>query len=125
LLVSISTRSKYHWVYNEFLSGKYTLCVSDEVLFEYEEVLSRHLGKETAVAVIGAISNSSNTLHTDVYYKWNLIEADKDDNKFVDCALAANAKFIVSEDRHFSVLKNISFPRVEVLSIEEFRSMLQ
>ena len=35
------------------------------------------------------------------YYKFNLIKSDPDDNKFVDCAGIANAKFIVTEDRHF------------------------
>ena len=35
------------------------------------------------------------------YYKFNLIKSDPDYNKFVDCAVIANAKFIVTEDRHF------------------------
>jgi predicted nucleic acid-binding protein len=93
-------------------------------LFEYEEVLTMHLGQVAAVAVIETIINNQNTLHSDAYYKWNLIENDPDDNKFVDCALAANAQFIVSEDRHFEVLKKITFPKVELLKIEEFKEIL-
>ena len=58
------------------------------------------------------------------YYKFNLISADPEDNKFVDCAIAANAKFIVTNDHHFDVLKHISFPRVEIINIEEFYSQL-
>ena len=53
-------------------------------------------------------------------YKWNLITADPDDNKFVDCAVAANAKYIVTEDHHFNVLKTVVFPVVNVINIDEF-----
>ena len=56
---------------------------------------------------------------------FHLIEQDKDDNKFVDCAIAANASFIVSEDAHFKHLKDIPFPYVEVLRLREFMDLLQ
>ena len=49
-----------------------------------------------------------------------LIEKDNDDNKFVDCAIAAGASFIVSNDRHFDALKTIPFPKVEVIQIQQF-----
>jgi predicted nucleic acid-binding protein len=58
------------------------------------------------------------------YFKWNLIAADPDDNKFVDCALNAGADFIVTNDRHFNVLKNIDFPRTNVIDIETFKKIL-
>ena len=124
LLVSISSHSKYHWIYQEYLSGNFTLCVTGEILLEYEEVITIHMGKEIAAAVIETIINNKNTILADVYYKWNLIEIDKDDNKFVDAGLAANVLFIVSEDRHFDVLKKTGFPKIEVLNIEEFRNAL-
>ena len=38
---------------------------------------------------------------------FGLITADADDNKFVDCAIIAGAKYIVTEDRRFNVLKEI------------------
>ena len=34
-----------------------------------------------------------------------------DDNKFVDCAFAANATYIVSDDKHYDVLKEVDFPQ--------------
>lgn len=49
---------------------------------------------------------------------------DPDDNKFVDCAIASNADFIVTEDRHFQLLKDVPFPRVNVIGIEEFKEVL-
>ena len=70
--------------------------------------------------MVNAIINRSNTRHIEVYYHFGLIEADKDDNKFVDCAIKATAKYIVSNDRHFDVLKQIPFPKVEVIDINKF-----
>jgi len=59
------------------------------------------------------------------YYKWQLIEADPDDNKYSDCAIAGAALFLVTEDKHFSILKSISFPRISVISIDEFTQLLK
>jgi len=56
----------------------------------------------------------------DPYYRFNLIDKDKDDNKFVDCAIVANADYIVSEDAHLNVLKTIPFPHVNVIRLNEF-----
>ena len=61
----------------------------------------------------------------DAYFKWRLIEADHDDDKFVDCAFAANATYIVSDDKHFDVLKSITFPRIAVLKLVQFLQTLQ
>lgn len=58
------------------------------------------------------------------YYHWQLIENDKDDDKFVDVAVASNADYIVTHDKHFNILKNIDFPKVNVINIEGFRKLL-
>lgn len=55
----------------------------------------------------------------------NLVTADPDDNKFVDCAVAANARFIVTGDHHFNVLRHIAFPVVDVISIDDFLKEVQ
>jgi predicted nucleic acid-binding protein len=49
-----------------------------------------------------------------------LITQYPDDNKFVDCAIIANADYVVSEDSHFNEFKDIPFPQVNVLKINEF-----
>ncbi|WKN46347.1 PIN domain-containing protein [Tunicatimonas pelagia] len=74
-------------------------------------MIERHMGAELADATLRVIVNLPTTLRIETYYKWNLIK-DADDNKFVDCALAANARFIVSHDKHFDILKRIDFPKV-------------
>ena len=59
------------------------------------------------------------------HFHFVLIVADPDDNKFVDCAISANAEFIVTNDSHFDVLSAIPFPQVAVKSIDEFLADLQ
>jgi predicted nucleic acid-binding protein len=60
--------------------------------------------------------------------KWMLFgtaeSGDHDDDKFVYCAFAANAMFIVSDDSHFDVLKEIAFPQLLVLKLKEFLAIL-
>jgi predicted nucleic acid-binding protein len=58
------------------------------------------------------------------FYKWDLMVADPDDNKFVDCALNAGADYIVTNDRHFNVLKSLGFPPIKVINIETLKSIL-
>ncbi|WP_367281917.1 PIN domain-containing protein [Tunicatimonas pelagia] len=95
----------------DLLSRTFQLCVTTDILNEYTEIIERHMGAELADATLRVIVNLPTTLRIETYYKWNLIK-DADDNKFVDCALAANARFIVSHDKHFDILKRIDFPKV-------------
>ena len=67
---------------------------------------------------------SFNTERITPFYKWRLITIDPDDNKFVDAAIAAGADYIVTEDGHFDVLKDISFPPVKVINLETFKQLL-
>jgi len=60
-----------------------------------------------------------------VKYKWNLITADPDDNKFVDCAVSANATYLVTNDRHFNVLRGIDFPIINVIDIDTFKGKIK
>lgn len=124
LLISLSRRGAYYTVWKEFFSEKYILCYTNEILSEYEEILSQKMGGDIASNVIKAIISRKNTVRLDVHFRFNLIQADPDDNKFVDCAIAANASFIVSQDHHFDVLHAIDFPKVELIGIDEFVSLL-
>jgi predicted nucleic acid-binding protein len=74
--------------------------------------------------IVDAILNASHAEPITVYYKWNLITADPDDNKFVDCAVSANVDFIVTNDKHFNVLKNIDFPQINVIDIDAFKKII-
>lgn len=60
----------------------------------------------------------------EIYVHFSLIEADPDDNKFVDCAVAADAEYIVTNDSHFNVLKKIDWPKISIITIEDFASQI-
>jgi predicted nucleic acid-binding protein len=49
-----------------------------------------------------------------------IITADPDDNKFVDCAFAAGADYLVSEDSHFRVLFDLPFPQLKLVTLDGF-----
>ncbi len=74
--------------------------------------------------MLDTIENAPNIAFINRYFAFDLIKIDPDDNKFVDCAIAANADFIVTNDRHFDVLKSIPFPIVKVINIDEFMAIL-
>ncbi len=120
LLVSIPKKSKYRLVFDAFLQKKFTFIISNEILSEYTEVISEKINSQIAINIAELLLIASNVQKQEVYYRWNIIEADKDDNKYVDCAIASNADFIVSNDKHFNVLKKLVFPKVKVLSLDEF-----
>ena len=42
----------------------------------------------------------------------------------MDCAIVANAKFIVTEDHHFHILKQYSFPKVDFIGLDDFYKLL-
>lgn len=120
LLMSLSSKGMYYPIWRDLLDGKYTLCFSNEILTEYEEILTEKVGKSVAENIVTALINLPNTRRVEIYYHFLLIKSDPDDDKFVDCAIKSNAKYIVTEDRHFDVLKNISFPKLDVIGIDEF-----
>lgn len=103
--MSIPRKSPYHQILLDFLAGKYLLCVSNEVVLEYEEILTRKVGSLVANNIINAILASSNTIFINPQKRYQLIKSDSDDNKFVDCAISANAKYIVSQDHHYDVIR--------------------
>ena len=57
------------------------------------------------------------------FLKWNIINDDKDDNKFIDCYLVLNSDIFVSNDKHFNFFKNIDFLRVNVIKIDKFKEI--
>ena len=125
LLMSLSRRSLYYPVWRDFVEGKYNLCVTNEILAEYEEILTQKVGPQIASNIIQALLDLPNTKMVQVYYHLRLITADPDDDKFVDCAFKANAKYIVTQDHHYDVLRNTPFPKIEVIDIDEFLSILR
>ena len=124
LLVAIPSYSQYHWLYQDLISKKFDLFITNEILNEYEEKIEQRLGHDTAYSIIRALMELDNVFSTVVYYKFQLIINDPDDDKFVDCAFASNAHYLVTNDKHFNTVKNNIFPKINVVNLDEFKSLL-
>ena len=124
LLHAVSNRSKYHCILTALQQGRYMLCCSNDILLEYEELLTRFYPKPIVEHVLGFIFYSPNTVIITPFFKWNLITSDPDDNKFVDCALNSGANYIVTNDKHFNILKKVDFPNVDIVDIDIFKKII-
>jgi putative PIN family toxin of toxin-antitoxin system len=119
-LVSLAPNYKYHWIYQSLTQNKIDLVVSNEILTEYQEQITRRYGLEQTDAALDFLLLLPNVILKNPSFLWQLIENDKDDNKFVDCYIAGQCDYIISNDRHIHQIKNSKFPLIEVLRYEEF-----
>ena len=124
LLPAIFDNSPYIWLWKAFEESKFTICCSTEILEEYGELLASFYSIEISESVLNTITNASNFIPVVPYFKWNLIATDPEDNKFADCALNIGADYIVTNDKHFNILKDMNFPYVKVIDIETFKHIL-
>jgi putative PIN family toxin of toxin-antitoxin system len=115
---------KYWWVFQALLDQEYDLLVSNEILIEYLEKCVAKYGLDVSTEKLDFLLDLPNVELVTPSYHWQLIYPDPDDDKFVDCAVAGNADFIVTNDKHFNVLKEIIFPRIEILKLEKFEELL-
>ena len=124
LLVSVPPKSAYRPIFDALLEGKFHLALSNDILSEYIEVIERKANSIVANNIAEMLLNLDNLNKIEVYFEWNLIEKDPDDNKYVDAAIAAGADFIVTNDQHFRILKSVDFPKVIVVGIDEFLDLI-
>jgi uncharacterized protein len=124
LFAAISSRTEYFAIWEALQIGKYELCVSTDILNEYEEKLQEFFRPGVAENTLTFMMRSPDVFQISNHFFWNHITNDPDDNKFVDCAITANADFIVTNDKHFRVLKKIQFPTVPVISADDFVEIL-
>lgn len=124
LLVAIGKRSRLRPIWEAFLSEKYQLIISEEIIHEYEEILNEHSAPGAAGIVMEILSESPDVIYKRIYYAWNIIAADPDDNKFFDAAVAGEADFLVTNDNHFNEAKKLPFPAINIISSDDFLQIL-
>lgn len=124
LVICLTSRSPYHNIYKALLTGKFTLTVTNDILLEYQEIIEQKYGLATANAFVALLAELPNVQQVTAYYQWRLMTADEEDNKYCDCAIAVNADYIVTEDKHFDVLKQLSFPQLHIVSIDDFATLI-
>ncbi len=125
LLQALPSKSPYHKIWGDVIEGKISLCVNTDILEEYEEIIAQKSSPEIAHNVVEAIARLSTTTYQEVYMHFDLLTEDVDDNKFVDCAVASNAEYIVTNDKDFKPLEEIEWPRIAIISINKFLEQIQ
>lgn len=124
LLVSIPSKSIYRPIFDALISGEFDLVLSNDILSEYVEIIQRKTNVTVSNNIAEMLLNLDNLNKIEVYFEWRLINQDPDDNKYVDAAIVGGADFIVSNDRHFKILKSVDFPKVNVIAIDKFLSLV-
>lgn len=120
LIVSFAPNTKYSWIFDALFADKFELALSNEVLLEYQEQLSIRYGLTKTDASLDFLLLLPNVIFSEPYYLWNLVEGDKDDNKFVDCYISSQADYLISNDKHIHRIKTNEFPQIAVLKYDEF-----
>ena len=123
-LVSLAPNFRLHWIFQYLVDGKYDLCVTTEILNEYQEIISSRYGINKTNATLDFLLLLPNVYQINPHFKWNLLK-DSDDNKFVDCAIAGNADFIITNDKGFNTLDGIDFPPIDKLTSQEFENQFK
>jgi len=121
-LVSLAPNFKYHWIYQSLVNNKFDMVVSNEILTEYQEQISIRYGLSYTDASLEHLLLLPNVFLKNPAFLWQLVENDKDDNKFIDCYIASQCDYIISNDRHIHQMKTSQFPQIAVLKYEEFEN---
>ncbi len=124
LLQSLPVNGKMRPIWNAFLNENIELIISNSIMLEYEEVLANKTSSSIASNVVALISKAVNAYLVEIWYKWNAITIDPDDNKFFDAAVSGQADYIVTNDKHFNVIKSIDFPKIEIIKADDFLKLL-
>ena len=112
-------------MFDSFLRNKYTLCVSNEILLEYEEKFLQFWGEDVTHNLLGTLLTSENTQLHDIFFNFRLVEGDLDDNKFTDTYLSASADILVTNDSKVLAVSNKPFPNLTVMTIQQFMKYLE
>ncbi len=124
LIQILPRQAEHRWLFDAILSGEISLAVSTEILLEYEEVINEFYESEKLGGnVVRLLLELPTTQKIDVHFRWKLIAKDPDDDKYVDCVVSSNAEHLVTNDVHFKVLKEVDFPKIDCVRLEEFKKI--
>ncbi len=100
-------------------TGTITLCLTREIIAEYIEALKRFdVVKNIEIKrLLNLFKKGININFVGILPKLNIIKEDPDDNKFIECAVASHAKYIVSGDSHLTKFKN--YKNIKIVAVEE------
>lgn len=124
VLQALAARNILRPLMEAWFNGRLTWAVSTEILLEYEEIITLRSGNVrwrnlTAMLDLVEELRATNLKFVSPTYRFHLITADRDDDKFADCAIAAEAEWIITEDAHFNAMKGSGY-KPQPISPEDF-----
>ena len=101
-------------------SGQIILCLSRPIIDEYVDVLRRMgLQNERELGeLLSLFAHGFNVLFTAKTPDLKVVEKDPDDDKFIECAVALNSKFIISGDKALREIKD--YMGIKIQSPKQF-----
>ena len=109
MLTARAVRHRNYLLLRALLAGQFELAASTAIMLEYQEIIAARASAEEwrnlsdFFDVIAELRG--NLRHVEPSFHFHLITADPDDDKFADCAIAAEADWIITEDAHFDALR--------------------
>lgn len=107
-----------------WVAGAFELVVSEQILNEVQRTLHKPQIKQRLqlqdgeeALIVELIRQKAAVVTTD-RYQTDKITEDPTDNKFLACALEADAGYIVSGDNHLLALKH--FQRIQIVDVATF-----
>ncbi len=96
------------------------LCLSRDVLDEYIDVLQRvGLRDESELKeLLSLLSRGFNILFTTRTPRVSVLKEDPEDDKFIECAVALKAEFIITGDKALKRMR--SYMGIKILTSQEF-----
>ena len=73
--------------------------------------------------MLGLFSHGFQLVYTAKTPDLNVVEEDPDDDKFIECAVALKAKFVITGDR--AVKKIRAYMNIKIVSPREFLSIIK
>jgi putative PIN family toxin of toxin-antitoxin system len=101
-------------------SGQLTLCLSRAIIDEYIEVLQRlGLKNERELSeLLSLFAHGFHVLFSAKTPELHLVEEDPDDDKFIECAVALKADFIISGDKALIAIQD--YMGIRIVTPKEF-----
>lgn len=128
LIQMFGRRSRFVELHQALLDGRVTIAVSTAILLEYEEVICRYADRARWQNV-ERLFDLLAKLHGNVQFispsfRFHTIPGDTDDDAFADCAIAAEADWIITSDHHFDALTGSGYKPRPVTPQEFIRRFL-
>ena len=106
-------------------TGTMLLCLSKPIIDEYVDVLKRlGLNQDDELAeLLSLLASGYNVLFTAKTSELHIVEDDPDDDKFISCAVALQAKYIISGDKALVSIKN--YMGIKIVTPAEFLRIIR